>query len=117
MIPSKDHIPFRIPRAEFLAFGKALRVGGILLGDVTLEFTRDSLTIECEKGGTTMRCEGELCGRMLMREKSFLRLVSSHTRDGSKSEWITGFADLKLRELSLSKAGVKFLAMLPPRET
>lgn len=116
MTPSKDRIPFKIPRAEFLAFGKALRVGRILLGDVMLEFTRDSLTIECEKGGTTMRCESELCGRVLMREKSFLRLVSSHTRDGSKSEWITGFADLKLRELSLCNAGVKFVAMLPPRE-
>ena len=117
MEPSKDQIRFRIPRAEFLAFGKAIRVGGIMLGDVMLEFTRDSLTIECEKGGTTMRCEGELCGRVLMREKSFLRLVSSHTRDGSKDKWINGFADLNLCQLSLSNAGVKFLAMLPPRET
>lgn len=51
MEPSKDQIRFRIPRAEFLAFGKAIRVGGIMLGDVMLEFTRDSLTIDVKKVG------------------------------------------------------------------
>ena len=117
MKPVNDQIRFRIPRKEFVAFGKAIRVWGIMLGDVILEFTPKSLTIECDKGGTTMPCEGELNVQVILTEKSFLRLVPSHTRDGSKDEWISGFADLNLRHLSLANAGVKFRAILPSGET
>lgn len=105
----KGRIPIRIPRAEWLAFGKSLKnaFSASMLGDVTLVFMNGVLSVNTSYGGTTLACEGEFNGVVIVKAGAFKKLITTHLKKKSDAPWIVGAVDLELGELSLWSGGVK----------
>ena len=105
-----DHrIPIRLPRQEWLAFGKTLKGAftPALQGDATLVFNQGVLSVNTAWGGTTMSYEDGYDGILTIKASDFRRLVTAHTRQKSELPWIRGAIDPVLGEFSLAFAGVK----------
>lgn len=107
--PQAIRIPVRLPRADWLACGKALRNGfsASMLEEVTLEFSGGQLTISTRWGGTVMPYEGNYEGAFILRGGAYQQLVSSNTKGHTSEPWIKGKVDLELKEFALGNAGVK----------
>ena len=104
-----ERIPIRLPRADIMTCGKALRntFTASQLEDVTLEFMNRQLTISSKWGGTIMPYEGKFEGTLVLRGGNFRKLISANTRSANKGVWIDGKVDKTLKEFALGNAGVK----------
>ena len=107
--PEPQRIPIRLPWADLMAFGKALKnsFSANMLGDVTLVFTKGMLSINSEWGGTTMNYEGDFDGVVVVKGGAFKTLIGAHTKSNPAAPWIVGGVDRELGEFALANAGVK----------
>ena len=107
--PEPQRIPIRLPRADLMAFGKALKgaFSSAMLGDVTLVFNQGVLSINSAWGSTTFSYAGEFNGIVLVKASAFKTLITAHTKTKNTSPWITGAIDREIGEFSLANAGVK----------